>query len=106
YPRTADQVHELDDILSGIGAKLDGVIELMVADREELVQRMIKRAETSGRADDTEEVIRHRQDVYDQETAALVPIYRERGLLHEVDGIGTIDEVAQRIAAVVDSLQG
>ncbi|BBH17919.1 adenylate kinase [Nocardioides baekrokdamisoli] len=106
YPRTADQVSELDNILEGLGAKLDGVLELMVADREELVQRMIKRAETSGRADDTEEVIRHRQDVYDQETAALVPIYRERGLLHEIDGIGSIDEVAQRIASVVDSLQG
>jgi adenylate kinase len=106
YPRTADQVNELDDILAGLGAKLDAVIELVVSDREELVQRMIKRAETSGRADDTEEVIRHRQDVYDQETAALVPIYRERGLLHEVDGIGTIEEVAKRIAAVVDSLEG
>ena len=51
---------------------------------------MIKRAETSGRADDTEEVIRHRQDIYDQETATLVPIYRERGLLREVDGIGPV----------------
>jgi adenylate kinase len=105
YPRTADQVTELDGILADLGAKLDGVIELVVADREELVQRMIKRAETSGRADDTEEVIRHRQDVYDQETAALVPIYRERGLLHEVDGIGSIEEVAKRIADVVDSLE-
>jgi adenylate kinase len=97
YPRTADQVDELDAILSDMGAKLDAVLLLVVTDREELVQRMIKRAETSGRADDTEEVIRHRQDVYDQETAALVPIYRERGLLREVDGIGDIDEIARRI---------
>jgi adenylate kinase len=104
YPRTSDQVDELDDILADMGAKLDGVIALVVEDREELVQRMIKRAETSGRADDTEEVIRHRQDVYDQETAALVPIYRDHGILHEVDGTGTIDEVAARIAAVVDAL--
>lgn len=104
YPRTADQVAELDDILVSLGAELDGVISLVVADREELVQRMIKRAETSGRADDTEEVIRRRQDVYDSETAALVPMYRERGLVHEVDGVGTIDEVAQRIGAVVDSI--
>jgi adenylate kinase len=106
YPRTADQVVELDDILASLGAKLDGVISLVVEDREELVQRMIKRAETSGRADDTEEVIRHRQDVYDAETAALVPLYRDHGILHEVDGIGTIEEVAARIAAVVDSLRG
>lgn len=101
YPRTADQVDELDAILSDMGAKLDAVLLLVVADREELVQRMIKRAETSGRADDTEEVIRHRQDVYSQETAALVPIYRERGLLREVDGIGDIDEIARRIDAAL-----
>ncbi len=97
YPRTADQVGELDSILGDLGAKLDAVLLLVVEDREELVQRMIKRAETSGRADDTEEVIRHRQDVYNEETAALVPIYRERGLLREVNGIGDIDEIAQRI---------
>ena len=97
YPRTGDQVDELDSILSDMGAKLDAVLLLVVSDREELVQRMIKRAETSGRTDDTEEVIRHRQDVYDQETAALVPIYRDRGLLREVDGIGDIDEIARRI---------
>jgi len=97
YPRTADQVGELDSILADLGAKLDAVLLLVVEDREELVQRMIKRAETSGRADDTEEVIRHRQDVYNEETAALVPIYRERGLLREVNGIGEIDEIAQRI---------
>jgi len=104
YPRTADQVDELDDILASLGAKLDGVVSLVVADREELVQRMIKRAQTSGRADDTEDVIRHRQDVYDKETAALIPVYRDRGLVREVDGVGTIDEVAQRIAAAVDAL--
>lgn len=106
YPRTADQVVELDDMLAAMGTKLDAVISLVVEDREELVQRMIKRAETSGRADDTEEVIRHRQDVYDTETAALVPLYKEHGILHEVDGIGTIEEVAARIAAVVASLHG
>ena len=104
YPRTADQVDELDDILAGLDAKLDGVISLVVADREELVQRMIKRAETSGRADDTEEVIRHRQDVYDGETAALIPLYRERGLVQEIDGVGTIEEVAARIGAAVDAI--
>lgn len=101
YPRTADQVDELDAILAEVGASLDAVLLLVVNDREELVERMVKRAETSGRADDTEEVIRHRQDVYDQETAALVPIYRERGLLREVDGIGAIDEIEGRIDAAL-----
>lgn len=102
YPRTADQVEELDDILDSLGAKLDAVVLLTVPDREELVARMVKRAETSGRADDTEEVIRRRQDVYEAETAALVPIYRERGILHEIDGIGGIDEVAERINTALD----
>jgi adenylate kinase len=101
YPRTAAQVDELDAILAELGAKLDAVVLLKVNDREELVTRLVKRAETSGRTDDTEEVIRHRQDVYDEETAALVPIYRERGLLREVDGIGEIDEIARRIDAAV-----
>ena len=105
YPRTADQVAELDDILGSMGAKLDAVISLVVADREELVLRMIKRAETSGRADDTEDVIRHRQDVYDAETAALIPIYSARGILHEVDGVGTIEEVEARVAEVVRKLE-
>jgi len=104
YPRTEDQVAELDSILGALGTQLDAVIALEVADREELIARMIKRAETSGRADDTEEVIRHRQDVYTAETAALLPIYSARGILHEVDGVGTIDDVAARIAAVVASL--
>jgi adenylate kinase len=101
YPRTADQVAELDDILDGLGAKLDAVVVLKVPDREELVARMVKRAATSGRADDTEAVIRHRQDVYDAETAALVPIYRDRGIVYEIDGVGGIDEIADRISAAL-----
>jgi adenylate kinase len=101
YPRTADQVAELDDILDRLGAKLDAVVLLRVPDREELVARMVKRAETSGRADDTEAVIRHRQDVYDAETAALVPIYQERGIVHEIDGVGGIDQIADRISAAL-----
>ena len=104
YPRTAEQVDELDSILAGLDARLDRVLALVVEDREELIQRMLKRAETSGRADDTEDVIRHRQDVYESETAVLLPIYRERGILVEVDGVGTIDEVQQRIFAALDAV--
>ena len=100
YPRTVDQVSTLDGILESLGTKLDGVIELVV-DPEELIQRLLKRAETSGRADDTEEVIRHRQEVYTNETAPLLEVYGSRGLLIEVDGMGEADEVGQRI---VDAL--
>ena len=102
YPRTVDQVAKLDAILAELGQELDGVIELVV-DPEELIQRLLKRAETSGRADDTEEVIRHRQEVYTAETAPLLEVYGSRGLLIEVDGVGDVDEVARRIDAVLPS---
>jgi adenylate kinase len=102
YPRTVDQVHKLDQILEELGNKLDGVIELVV-DPEELIQRLLKRAETSGRADDTEDVIRHRQEVYTAETAPLLEIYGSRGLLIQVDGVGDVDEVTRRIDAALPS---
>ncbi|MCW2750806.1 MAG: adenylate kinase [Aeromicrobium sp.] len=102
YPRTVDQVDTLDGILAELGGKLDGVISLVV-DPEELIQRLLKRAETSGRADDTEEVIRHRQQVYTHETAPLLEVYGSRGVVIEVDGMGSAEEVGQRI---VDALPG
>lgn len=102
YPRTVDQVDTLDGFLAELGSKLDGVISLVV-DPEELIQRLLKRAETSGRADDTEAVIRHRQEVYTNETAPLLEVYGSRGVVIEVDGMGSADEVGQRI---VDALPG
>lgn len=102
YPRTVDQVATLDGILDELGTKLDGVIELVV-DSEELIQRLLKRAETSGRADDTEEVIRHRQEVYTAETSPLIEVYGSRGVLIKVDGMGDVDEVTKRIDASLPS---
>jgi adenylate kinase len=104
YPRTKAQVVELDDMLAAQGTLLDAVLELTV-DTDEVVQRLLKRAELDGRADDTEDVIRHRLTVYDEETAPLAALYRERGLLHQVDGMGEMDEVAERIQAVLAALQ-
>ncbi len=101
YPRTVDQIHFLDELLAGRGQALDAVIQL-VADKEEVVTRLRKRALEQGRTDDTEEAIRHRQDVFARETAPLIPVFRERGLLIEVDGLGAIDEVSERIAAALD----
>lgn len=69
----------------------------LVVDDEELIKRLLKRAETSGRTDDTEEVIRERQAIYVRETAPLAENYRERGLLVGVDGEGDMDEVTERI---------
>ncbi len=100
YPRTLDQVTELDDILGALGTRLDRVIELTV-DREEVVQRLIRRAEEQGRSDDTEDVIRRRLDVYAEQTAPLIAVYGERGLLISVDGMGAVDQVSTRILTSV-----
>lgn len=97
YPRTIDQIVFLDDLLAKRGQGLDAVIQL-VADQEEVVTRLRKRAIEQGRTDDTEEAIRHRQEVYARETAPLIPVFRERGILIEVDGLGEIDDISARIA--------
>ena len=104
YPRTQAQVAELDDMLAAAGTSLDAVLELTV-DTDEVVERLLKRAEIDGRVDDTEDVIRHRQDVYNRETVPLAALYRERGLLHQVDGMGEIDLVAERVQLVLATLQ-
>ena len=98
YPRTPDQVKHLDALLAASGHSLDAVIRLL-ADREEIVRRLSKRALEQGRADDSEEAIRHRQEVYQRETEPVVAMYRERGVLLEVDGLGEIEEVTERIFA-------
>ena len=96
YPRTLEQVEYLDELLAGKGQALDAVIQL-VADQDEVVARLRKRALEQGRTDDTEDAIRHRQEVYARETSPLIAVYRDRGLLIEVDGLGEIDDVAARI---------
>ncbi|WP_336658865.1 adenylate kinase [Leucobacter sp. USHLN153] len=100
YPRTVDQVHALDGMLDG--SSLDAVV-LLEADADEVVARLLKRAELEGRADDTEDVIRHRQDVYAEQTAPLIELFSERGILVPVDGLGTVDAVAERIANGLDA---
>ena len=100
YPRTLEQVEYLDELLAGKGQVLEAVVRL-VADQDEIVARLTKRATEQGRLDDSEDAIRHRQEVYIRETAPLVEVYRERGLLIEVDGLGTPDEVGDRVAAAL-----
>jgi len=103
YPRNVEQVHALDEMLHG--DSLDAVV-LLDADTEEVVARLIKRATIEGRVDDTEEVIRHRQEVYAEQTAPLVQLFTERGILVRVDGLGSIDEVSERIRAGLDAQLG
>lgn len=97
YPRTEAQVSELDSILEGNGHQLTHVVEL-TADTDEVVTRLLNRAQEQGRADDTESVIRRRLDVYAEQTAPLVRIYADRGLLVQVDGMGDVDEVTARLS--------
>jgi adenylate kinase len=103
YPRTLAQVEELDGMIKHTGHVLDAVVVLTV-DKEELVQRLLQRAATEGRADDTEDVVRRRYEVYDDQTAPLIDVYRDRGLMIEVDGMGEVDEVSQRIFDALDKV--
>lgn len=100
YPRTAEQVAELDRILAASGHALDAVVQL-TADRDEVVKRLLIRAEQQGRSDDTEDVIRHRQDVYTEQTAPVIAEYEKRDLVVSVDGLGTIDEVSDRVLSAL-----
>lgn len=96
YPRTTDQVRELQDFLASNDTALDVVVEL-VADPDVVVERLRKRAIEQGRSDDDENVVRHRLDVYREQTAPLIDIYDGRGILIKIDAIGAIDEVTARI---------
>jgi adenylate kinase len=102
YPRTSDQVSELDSILDEHDTSLDAVI-LLTADTEEIVRRLLNRAIEQGRTDDTEDVIRRRLEVYEGETAPLTSVYASRGLVIMVDGLGAIDEVTGRIVEALDA---
>jgi adenylate kinase len=102
FPRTAGQVEALDAMLARQGHALDAVLELEV-DEDAIVERLLKRAETEGRADDTEDVIRHRQDVYTEQTAPLIEVYAARGVLTEVDGMGAVEEVTARVFTALEA---
>lgn len=104
YPRTAGQVEALDAMLREAGLALSAVVELEVEDAE-LVQRLLKRAEIEGRADDTEEVIQHRLDLYHRETESVIESYADRGIVARVDGTGQIDDVTERVLQAVYSVR-
>ena len=102
YPRTIDQVEELDDILEETEKKLDVVVQL-TADSKELLRRLSGRAQEQGRTDDTPEVIKRRLDVYEEQTAPLIDIYASRSLVAKVNGLGEIGDVTNRIIEVLDA---
>ena len=100
FPRTLAQAEALDAMLQGLGAPLDACLAIVV-DTEAVVERLIKRAELEGRADDNQATIRERMDVYHAQTAPLIEYYEQRALLVEVNGMGAVDEVTARIREVI-----
>jgi adenylate kinase len=103
YPRTLAQVEELDGMIKHTGHALDAVVVLTV-DPDEIVQRLLQRAAVEGRADDTEDVIRRRQELYIEQTEPLIEVYRGRGILIEVDGMGEVEDVTRRIFEALDEI--
>jgi adenylate kinase len=101
YPRTVAQVEELDGMIRHTGHELDAAVVLTV-DADEIVERLLQRAQVEGRADDTEDVVRRRQEVYAEQTEPLIEVYRSRGIVHELDGMGVVEEVTKRIFDALD----
>ena len=102
YPRTADQVTELTGMLAAQEHTLDRAVEI-TADTDEVVARLLKRAELESRPDDTEDVIRHRMEIYAEQTEPLTRMYEEQGILVRVDGMGSVSEVTERLLAALKS---
>ncbi len=102
FPRTTVQAEEFDRILATRGLKVDLMVDINVPE-EELVRRILLRGKDSGRADDaSEEVIRHRLEVYEAQTAVVAHFYADRQKYASVDGVGTMDEVFDRIVTEID----
>ncbi|MBB1512461.1 adenylate kinase [Tessaracoccus sp. MC1679] len=102
FPRTMHQVYFLDRYLASQGQQLDAVVSLHV-EPEALVERLLARAAKEGRADDNADTIRRRMEVYAGQTAPLLFHYESKGLLVDLDGTGTVDEVRQRMFDMVDA---
>jgi len=101
FPRTMNQVHFLDEHLKARSVGLDAVVSLQV-NPDALVDRLLERAHVEGRKDDNEDTIRRRMEVYAGQTAPLLFHYERHGILVDVDGTGTVEEVRQRMFAAVD----
>lgn len=103
FPRTIPQAEALKEMLSKRGTNVSAVVALEVAE-DELVQRLLKRGEVSGRSDDNLETIQKRLDVYKNQTFPLIDYYKSEKLYNGIHGMGTIDEIFARIETVIDNL--
>lgn len=104
FPRTVQQAIDLDEMLESRDEYVTGVISLMIPD-EEIKNRIKGRALVEGRADDAnDETIDNRIRTYHDKTEPLIKIYKEKGIYHEIDGVGSIEEVGDRVMALMDTL--
>ncbi len=101
FPRTVAQADAFDQLLEAMNEKICAVIYLKVPE-DAVIERLVKRAQIEGRTDDTPEVVRKRIMVYKEKTEPLLSYYKQNGLLQEVDGLGTIEEVNQRIRQIIE----
>jgi adenylate kinase len=100
FPRTVAQAEALAQLSEEQKRPIESVISIDVP-QEELLQRLSGRSQREGRRDDTDEAIRHRLEVYERETAPLIDYYRRQGLLRCIAGVGTVDEIFQRITLIL-----
>lgn len=100
FPRTIAQAQALDRLLVSKGTAISAMVSLHVEDNE-LVDRLVKRGKESGRADDNEETIRKRIDVYKAQTLPVADYYSDQGKLHDVMGVGSIGDISQRISTLL-----
>jgi adenylate kinase len=105
FPRTLRQAADLDGLLQETGERVRKVLALEV-DEEEVVKRLLKRAQLEGRKDDTEDVIRNRMNVYHQQTSPLMEYYRAQDKFTAVQGVGSIDEIFDSICREIDRVIG
>lgn len=103
FPRTVAQAEALDSSLKELGMKVDIMVSLEV-ERDELIKRLLNRAKLTGRVDDTLEVIENRLDVYNRQTLPLKDFYKEMNKYAPVDGVGSIDDIFERITAKIDAI--
>lgn len=104
YPRNVDQARSLDVVLARLDAPLHDAIQIDV-DSEAIIKRIAKRAQQEGRADDSEDVVRNRMNIYEEKTAPVIDYYANQGLLTRVLGDGSVEEVLQRILSVLNIKQ-
>lgn len=103
FPRTIPQAEALEKMLEERGGKVDIMLELDVP-HDELIKRLIERGKVSGRADDNEETIKKRLEIYDTQTKPLIEWYKQKGVYEHIHGVGELDTILADICRAIDAL--